>query len=155
MALKNQMARSAALGVAMLIGVGLCAPQAQAAYVVTVEQVGSGVVATGAGSIDFSALIFYGAGGDSAGLSASDGVVAVGPTIDTPDTYYAGIAGPVATFGTGGPFDASSGAGAIVGLGTFGQIGGGVVAVPQGYAPGTPLGTSTDAWAARPSAASA
>ena len=102
MALKNQMARSAALGVAMLIGVGLCAPQAQAAYVVTVEQVGSGVVATGAGSIDFSALIFYGAGGDSAGLSASDGVVAVGPTIDTPDTYYAGIAGPAATFGTGG-----------------------------------------------------
>jgi hypothetical protein len=41
--------------VARLIGFGLCAQQAQAAYVVTVELVGSSVVATGAGSIDFNA----------------------------------------------------------------------------------------------------
>jgi hypothetical protein len=39
---------AAALGVATLVGAGLSAPSAQAAYVVTLAQVGSNVVATGA-----------------------------------------------------------------------------------------------------------
>ena len=33
MAFKKQMAHATALGAAMLIGVGLCAPKAQAAYI--------------------------------------------------------------------------------------------------------------------------
>ena len=40
-----------AFGVALLIGAGLAAP-AQAAYTVTLPQVGSNVVATGSGTID-------------------------------------------------------------------------------------------------------
>ena len=37
----------------------------------------------------------------------------------------------------------TAGSGGIVGLGTFDEASGGVVAVPQGYVSGTPLGTST------------
>ena len=38
------------------------------------------------------------------------------------------------------------GGGAIVGLGTFNQTSGGVVAVPLGYVSGASLGTSTATW---------
>ena len=128
-------------------GFGLCAPQAQAAYLVTVEQVGSDVVATGSGSINFDALAFYIDESDSALLVASGGAVVVGPTILTDDTYYSGITGPDVSFGSGAQFFASSGGGGLVGLGTFLQTSGGVVAVPRDYISGAPLGTSTATWA--------
>jgi hypothetical protein len=146
MALKKAMARAAALGEAMLIGFGLCASPAWAAYTVTVQQVGTDVTATGTGSINFSALAFWGDESDPALLAASDGAVIVGPATPTNDTYYSGIRGPAITFGTGGEFFADSGSGGIVGLGTFDETSGGVVAVPQDYVSGTSLGTSTATW---------
>jgi hypothetical protein len=147
MALEHQMVRSAALGAAILIGFGLCAPKAQAAYVVTIEQIGSDVLATGSGSINFDALTFFIDESDSAVLGASDGVIVVGPTILTDDTYYSGIMGPDASFGGGGEFFGSSGGGGLVGLATFVQTSGGVVVVPRDYVSGAPLGTSTATWA--------
>lgn len=45
-----------AMGMAVLIGSGLSAPPALAGYVVTLEQVGNDVVATGSGPIDLSGL---------------------------------------------------------------------------------------------------
>jgi hypothetical protein len=53
---------AAALGVAMLTGYGLSAPPAKAGYVVTLEQVGSNVVATGSGPIDLTGLTLGGGG---------------------------------------------------------------------------------------------
>lgn len=146
MAIKNEITGAAAVGVAMLIGFGLCAPPAQAAYTITIAQAGSDVVATGAGSINFDALTFYIDNIDPSLISASDGAIIVGPTTPTNDTYYSGITGPAITFGTGGEFFADSGSGGIVGLGTFGITNGGVVTVPQDYVSGTPLETSTATW---------
>jgi hypothetical protein len=143
---KKQMAGAAALGVAMLIGLGLCPPPAQAAYTLTVKQVGGAVLATGAGSINFDALDVFGDELDTSLLYASEGAIIVGPTTPTDDTYYSGITGPDITFGTGGEFFADSGDGGIVGLGTFVETSGGVVAVPQDYVSGTPLGTSSATW---------
>lgn len=140
MALKKQLAGGAALATA--IGFGLCAPPAQAAYTITVQQVGSVVVATGSGSIDFDALAVYGDELDTSLIAASDGAIIVGPTTSTDDTYYSGVTGPI-TFGAGGEFFADTGSGGIVGLGTFDEASGGVVAVPQDYVSGAALGTST------------
>jgi hypothetical protein len=145
MTLRNQMARATAPGVAMLIGFVLCAP-AQAAYTLTIQPSMTGVTATGAGSINFDALELY--ADDELGsslLEASGGAIIVGPTTDTDDTFYSGIAGP-ADFGPGEEFLADMGDGAIVGLGTFDETSGGVVAVPLGYVSGASLGTSTATW---------
>lgn len=141
MALRKRLAGGVALMAAMAIGFGFCAPPAQAAYTITIEQVGSDVVATGSGSINFDALALYGDELGSSLLEASGGAIIIGPTSDTDDTFYSGVTGPV-TFGGGGEFFADSGDGGIVGLGTFDEPSGGVVAVPQGYVSGAPLGTS-------------
>ena len=45
-----------ATGAAMLTGCGLVAAPAQAGYVVTLEQMGSNVVATGSGAVDLTGL---------------------------------------------------------------------------------------------------
>jgi hypothetical protein len=148
MALKRRLAGAAALGAAMLVGAGLCAPRAEAAYVDTIEQVGSDVVATGSGSIDFvDALALYGDELDTSLIDASEGALIIGPTTPTDDAYYSGIAGPAIAFGAGGEFFADSGVGAIVGLGTFDETSGGVVAVPLDYVSGAALGTSTATFA--------
>ena len=78
-------------------------------------------------------------------VSASGGAIIVGPTTDTDDTFYSDIVGPV-DFGPGDEFLADMGGGAIVGLGTFDEPSGGVVAVPLGYVSGASLGTSTATW---------
>lgn len=145
MALKKQMTGAATLAVAMLIGFGLCLPRAQAAYTLTIQADQTGVTATGAGSINFDALSPFGDELDPSLIDASDGAVIVGPATPTDDTYYSGITGPD-VFGSGDEFFADAGGGAIVGLGTFGETSGGVVAVPMGYVSGASLGTSTATW---------
>jgi PEP-CTERM motif len=145
MTLKKQTAHATTLGVAMLIGFGLCVPRAQAAYTLTIQPSMTGVTATGAGSINFDALETYGDELGSSLLEASGGAIIVGPTTDTDDTFYSGISGP-ADFGPGDEFLADMGGGAIVGLGTFDETSGGVVAVPLGYVSGASLGTSTATW---------
>jgi hypothetical protein len=112
MALKKSMAGAAALGAAMLIGFGLCVPRAQAAYTLTVQQTGTGVTATGTGSINFDALALFGDELDRSLISASDGAIIVGPATPTDDTYYSGITGSAIAFGPGGEFFADSGGGA-------------------------------------------
>ena len=148
MTLEKPMAVAAALGAAMVIGFGLCVPPAQAAYTITIAQVGSDVVATGAGSINYNALAYYIDDVDPSLIYAGEGAIIVGPANpnSTNDTYYSGIMGPDITFGAGEEFFADMGDGNIVGLGTFDETSGGVVTVPQGYASGTPLGTSTATW---------
>ncbi len=146
MALRKWMTGAATLGSAALIGFAVCAPPAEAAYTITVEQAGSDVTATGAGSIDLTDLAPYVDDVNSSLIAASDGAIIIGPTTPADDSYYSGIAGPAIAFGTGGEFFADSGGGAIVGLGSFDQTSGGVVTVPQGYVSGALLGTSTATW---------
>jgi len=147
MALRKEMTGAGALGAAILIGFGLCAPPAKAAYTIKIEQVGSDVIATGAGSVNYTALAPFGDEVDTSLIAASAGAVIIGPTTPTDDTYYSGVTGPALAFGTGGEFFANSGGGAVVGLGAQAvPPSTGVVAVPQGYASGAPLGTSTATW---------
>ncbi len=137
---------AAAVGAALLFGLSIGVPRAQAAYTLTIQEAGADVTATGAGSINFDALAFYGEELDFSLIAASDGAVIIGPTTPTDDIYYSGITGPTIAFGPGDEFFADSGVGPIVGLGTFDETSGGVVAVPEDYVSGAVLGTSTATW---------
>ena len=130
----------AALGAAALVyGVA-----AQAAYTITLRQVGPDVVATGSGSFSLAGLgtpVSSVVGGFMLPAMASVGVGPV-PPMSSVDVYMAPMSGP-ADFGTGAvPSFANSGSGAPTGInGTAGAIG-----VPMGYVANTPLGTSAATW---------
>jgi PEP-CTERM motif len=135
--------RNAAIGAAAL---GLCAGVAvptQAAYVVSLQQVGGNVVATGSGNIDLTDLsLASGSFGQNSVIFPSEGAIAVGSPLLVPVTVYNGITTGPASFGSGFVTVATSGGGDTVGLGdAFNRI-----VVPVGYVSGTPLGTSTDTW---------
>jgi hypothetical protein len=123
-----------ALGVAMLIGGSVFTSSSHAGYLVTLEQVGSDVVANGSGPIDLTGLSF--AGNVPAGILVDplDGVIVTGPTpLNLVDTFN-GASGPT-NFGSGGETSASDGSGDAVGIaGVAGQL-----AVPSGYVSGNPL----------------
>jgi len=112
-----------------------CVQPAQA-YTVTLEQIGSNVVATGSGPINLSVLTFVISGADNPGIVPFSGVISTGPFASMIDGYR----------GFTGPMDFGSGAGALpntasgdfvgisgVGLGLF---------VPLNYISGTALSDS-------------
>jgi hypothetical protein len=128
---------------AMLIGSGLSTPSAQAGYIVTLEQVGSNVVAIGSGTIDLAGLNFLVAPPADAATIAlwpSFPYLATGPTSSQPIDVYSGFTGP-ASFGGGGFTFADSGTGDTVGIqGAQGNY----LFVPRGYVSEMPLSdTST------------
>ena len=129
---------AAAISMAML-GAGLCAAPAQAAYIVTLAQVGSNVVATGNGTIDTAGLSLVGSVGAFAVIDPSSGLILTGPASFEPTDFYGGVTGP-ASFGSGGFTSASSGSGNIVGInGSLNDL-----FVPSGYMSGHSLSdTST------------
>jgi hypothetical protein len=53
---------AAALGVTLLLGTGPISSPAQAGYVVTLEELGGDVVATGSGPLDLTGLSFLASG---------------------------------------------------------------------------------------------
>lgn len=116
----------------------LFAGHAKATFIMTLEQVGTNVVATGSGSIDLTdltALLWY-AGPSYIGASSADLIVgSAGIGFD----QYTGISGPT-QFGTGGYFFASTGSGDQAGIENNAP---GRVAVPHQYVSGTLL--SSDA----------
>jgi hypothetical protein len=130
------MLKTLLLGAAVLIGYG---PMAQAAYTVTLDQVGSDVVATGSGTIDLAGLIFQATGDDGAHVAPDISDIATGPATVTDVDFYFGVTGPAA-FGSGGFTFANSGSGDIVGiLPSTGHL-----EVPLGYVSGSALSdTST------------
>lgn len=146
MTLANRMAGAAPLGLAMLIG--LSATPAEAGYVVTLEEVGSNVIATGMGPIDLTGLSLTGSGGiTAAGVLPSFGIIITGPPLATADTYLNTIplrvSGPT-SFGRGTTTTfASTGNGTPVGIEPA-EPDFLILAVPAGYASGDPLSdTST------------
>jgi hypothetical protein len=114
---------------------------AQAGYVVTLQQVGPDVVATGSGAINLHGLTFFTSGSVNSGLrphilgALGDAFILTGPTSSSVD-FYSGGTGPT-SFGSG-PFrrPASSGSGDMVGIGEdfFGDV---HIIVPTGYVSGT------------------
>jgi hypothetical protein len=72
------------------------------AFTITMEQVGSNVVANGSGAINLTGLTFDGLGsGGAADVFASSGGISIGATVDT--TLYNGFTGPT-SFGSGNFF---------------------------------------------------
>jgi len=138
----KRIAGTAVLGVATLVGSGLSAPPAQAGFLVTLQEVGSNVVATGSGTLDVTdlSLTFNSPVFSSAAINPSFGVIGPGPTTLTEEDEYTGVAGP-ARFGTGGPgaVSASSGSGNHVAIiGAAGEL-----EVPHPAVSGTLIDSAT------------
>jgi hypothetical protein len=127
---------------ATLIGVGLSGPSAQAAYTVTLEQVGPNVVATGSGTLDLTGLSgpIPTTAPEPAQIQPGAGLIFTGPASPTPfDIYLSGTTLLTGPSSFGGPIGsttfASSGSGDFVGIdGEFEEL-----EVPAGYTSGTSL----------------
>jgi hypothetical protein len=83
---------------------------ARAGYTVTLEQVGSNVVATGSGTINLTDLTYNSSNMVVAGISPHLGEIVIGPGGLAVDNYT-GFTGPT-TFGSGGTSLSSGGRGA-------------------------------------------
>jgi hypothetical protein len=114
---------------------------AQAGYIVTLERVGSDVVATGSGAIDLTGLTFVNTSMASlAFIFPSLAQIITGPTSGTADVYSGIISGPT-SFGSGGFTFASSGSGDAVGkVEGFGAED--FLILPQAYVSGNALSDS-------------
>ena len=118
---------------AIITAWGLSVLAAQA-FTVTLQQVGSNVVATGSGAIDLTGLSFLSAGEAQAFMDPKFAIMHTGSlALDSTD-LYTGFSGPT-TFGSGRETFASSGSGDKVSIdGSDGFLG-----VPTGYVSGSPL----------------
>ena len=112
---------------------------AEAGYTVTLQQVGSDVVATGSGAIDLNGLTFHQTGTINPGLRPNGPVysafINTGPISSNVDVYSS-PSGP-RSFGSGSGAPASSGSGYMVGI--FTSLFGNILSVPTGYVSGTAL----------------
>jgi hypothetical protein len=109
------------------------------AYTVTLQQVGSNVVATGSGAINLTGLSFPIPTPMLAVVNAGDGVIITGPHGSGLVDLYTGFMGP-SSFGSGGSFAPDIGSGDFVGIsgGTMLTF----LLVPQGYMSGAALSDS-------------
>ena len=124
------------LALVSLLGLGIT--QSARAYSVTLQQVGSNVVASGSGPINLTGLTFFLPGIDfTARIRAGGGVIITGPPGGSGDVdTYTGFTGPT-SFGSGFFFFPNTGSGDIVGI-----TGGGLLAVQPGYVSGAALSDS-------------
>ena len=125
--------------VAIVIINGLSVQPARANYIVTLEQVGSNVVATGTGAIDLTGLSLQGTTSttDDPLINPHVGVILTGASAF--QDGHTGLNGP-GNFGSGNGGFASSGSGDLVGIFGLNLI----LGVPAGYVSGTALSdTST------------
>jgi hypothetical protein len=136
----KRIAGAAALGVAMPIGFSLSAPPAQAAYVATLVQQGSNVVATGSGTLNLASLsILPGTSATEASIQPIIGVLFIGQALNEFVSNYTGVTGP-RSFGNGNSdITANSGSGHIVGVDETTPFGVRVLTVPEGYVSGSAL----------------
>jgi hypothetical protein len=109
------------------------------AFTITLEQVGSDVVANGSGAIDLHGLFPSGGFGTNGGIAPVIGYINTG----TPDPDvllqggYSGFIGPT-SFGSGGPFFTDVFGGDIVGILANAEL----IFVPADYVSGQPLSNS-------------
>jgi hypothetical protein len=117
---------------ALLIGCGFSVSSAWAGYVVTLQQVGPNVVATGSGALDLTGLTFFDTESFTSEMQPFAAIIYTGPAYPNfamGDVYVGNINGP-GNFGSGGnTITANNASGDIVGIfGLFPDI-----VVPQGY----------------------
>jgi hypothetical protein len=123
-----QPATLASLAIAIICGV--CAGPAQAGYLVTLQQVGPDVVATGSGAVDLTGLsLDFTCPACESVINPSVGGLRTGSTGPI-DAFSGAISGPT-SFGSGSFTFANSGSGDLVGAGPGPS--GLVVEVPQSY----------------------
>jgi hypothetical protein len=109
------------------------------AYTVTLEQVGSNVVATGSGAINLTGLTFFGSGvGLTPGISADFGIISMGPGGAVKTDSYFGFHGPT-HFGSGGLFHPNTSSGDPFAFEAPIPFFHGEITVPQGYVSGAAL----------------
>ena len=107
-------------------------------YIVTLEEIGSNVVATGKGDIDLTGLILLGGGFEFPLVGPSDATLLTGgpAAVDVWEgTVSSLIVGP-SDFGTGLLFPASVGAGAMVGVSRTAICSVICIVVPEGFVSG-------------------
>ncbi|HWX17005.1 MAG TPA: PEP-CTERM sorting domain-containing protein [Chthoniobacterales bacterium] len=122
---------------AIAIMCGLSVRPAQAGYIVTLQQVGSDVVATGSGPIDLTGLSFKINFSFAASIEPNNALILTGSSgFSGTDEYSGSFSGPL-VFGTGGGTLASSASGDFVGFHDHGFLD-----VPTGYISGTALSDS-------------
>jgi VPDSG-CTERM motif len=127
-------------GILALVGLlGLAITQsARANFIETITQVGTDVVVTGSGTIDFTDLTLSSTIGAGASIVPNAGIVVIGPVATV--NIWTGISGP-ASFGSGGLTNANNSTGDTVGIrnGANHDLG-----LAQSYLSGSPLsGTAT------------
>ena len=121
----------------LLLVLALASAPATAGYIVTLEEVGSDVVATGSGPIDLTGLTFQFALPSASAVIPITGVIITGGALLADVDVYLGFTGPL-NFGGGAFEGADGGTGDKVGIDNQ------FLAVPAGYTSGDPLsGTST------------
>jgi len=137
-----------------LLGLGAVSTSVHAAFIITLQQSGNDVVATGSGTLNtsaFSDILVDGSSGAGV-LLPFEGHLDVGPTTENPQTpqnvYEGGISGPgvisgPGSFGDGGNTFASSGGGDAVAL--VNTYPGFNLYAPDGYVSGAPL-SDTSTW---------
>jgi hypothetical protein len=112
------------------------------AYTVTLEQVGSNVVANGSGAINLTGLGLFVPFAGQAEVNPSAGFIITGPaSLVTGDTYVGFLGVGPNVFGNGFSTLANSGSGDMVGLAFVGIPS--ILIVPSGYISGTVLSDSS------------
>jgi hypothetical protein len=138
MTLMKRMAGAAALGGALMLGLGLFTSPAKAGYVVTLKEMGGDVVATGSGPIDLNGLSLEPPPGGTSFAPSEiiphPGIIITGPADSTATDTYVEVTGP-ASFGSGSLTFTSSGSGDLVGIDGSSLN----LLVPSGYVSNTPL----------------
>jgi hypothetical protein len=140
MSCNARIAGTAAFGAALLIGAGLSASPAQAAYVVTLTQEGPNVVASGSGTINTTDLtqVFAGERRDTVFVTPSTASIGTGQAqlpsgIPSAIEVYTGAHAGATSFGSGGTILASSGSGGVVGISNRPDL----LVVPYDYVSGS------------------
>ena len=117
----------------------LCSVRSAQAYTVTLQHVGSDVVATGGGAIDLTGLTANGFSNNiSPAIEASFGIIETG-AFASKVGLYTGSIGPT-SFGSGDFFAANTGTGDYVGI--VGFLSQGQLFLPQDYVSDTALSSS-------------
>jgi hypothetical protein len=116
-----------------------CVQPAQA-YSVTLQQVGSDVVATGSGAINLTGLTFLSVAINGGIIIANLGAIRTGSETNADRDIYRGFTGPT-SFGSGGAFLPDTGSGQTFGI--TGNLSLRNLYVPLGYVSGTALSSTS------------
>jgi hypothetical protein len=129
------------IAVVALVGLTTLGGPASAGLVIDISQVGSNVVTKGIGSIDLTDLTRLGDGAAFPYVEGEMGTVAVGALPFGDFNVFGVVAGPK-SFGTGGPFAASSGTGDTFGVEGSGGFVAPVILLPTDYVSGSEIQAS-------------